>query len=123
MAVPSTRVELQIAGTWTDVTSAVRKEASLSHTRGRRSEGARVDPSSTSLTLADPTGVYNNRNPAVPVLRAARPQHPLRYSVDGAAVGLVLASGVTSRAVTPDTAALDITGDIDIRADLTPAYW
>jgi hypothetical protein len=123
MAVPSTRVELQIAGAWTDVTAAVRKEANLSHTRGRRSEGARVDASSTSLILNDPTGTYNSRNPRSPYYGQLGRNTPLRYSVDGAAVGLVLASGVTSRAVTPDTAALDITGDLDIRADLTPAYW
>ncbi|MFE3578706.1 hypothetical protein [Streptomyces vinaceus] len=121
--VPGTRVELQIAGTWVDQTDAARVPDAIRHTRGRRSEGARVEPSTIDMTLEDPTGALNNRNPRSPYYGQLGRNTPLRYSVDGANVGLVLPTATTARATTPDTAVLDITGDIDVRADVTPAYW
>ncbi|MFB6811252.1 hypothetical protein [Streptomyces sp. NPDC056387] len=121
--VPGTRVELQIAGTWVDQTDAARAPDAIRHTRGRRSEGARVEPSTIDMTLEDPTGALNNRNPRSPYYGQLGRNTPLRYSIDGANVGLVLPTATAARATTPDTAVLDITGDIDVRADVTPAYW
>ncbi|MFD4740625.1 hypothetical protein ACFWNQ_25155 [Streptomyces virginiae] len=123
MPVPGAQVDLQIAGTWVTQTDAVRVPDAIRHTRGRRSEGARVDPSTIDLTLEDPTGALNNRNPRSPNYGQLGRNTPIRYSVDGANVGLVLPSGISSRAQTYANPVLDITGDIDIRADLIPAYW
>ncbi|MFG2976308.1 hypothetical protein ACGFYY_25410 [Streptomyces sp. NPDC048331] len=123
MPVPGAQVDLQIAGTWVTQTDAVRVPDAIRHTRGRRSEGARVDPSTIDLTLEDPTGALNNRNPRSPYYGQLGRNTPIRYSVDGANVGLVLPSAVFARAQTSDAPVLDFTGDIDIRADVTPAYW
>jgi len=124
MAVPDARVELQIGGSWIDETAIVRKaDGMIKHARGRRSEGARVDAAETSVLFDDPNGNLNSRNPRSPYYGQLGRNIPLRYSVDGANVALVLPSGAAARAQTPDNAALDITGDIDIRADLTPSSW
>ncbi|MFF4369623.1 hypothetical protein [Streptomyces sp. NPDC001594] len=82
-----------------------------------------MDPSTTTLTLEDPTGAFNNRNPRSPYYGQLGRNTPLRYSVDGANVALVLPPGDVGRVTTPDAAALDITGDLDLRADLTPTSW
>lgn len=123
MAVPDVAVYLQIAGNWVDVTDAVRKTDGIRHARGRRSEGARVDASSTTLTLDDPAGTYNSRNPRSPYYGQLGRNTPIRYTVGGAAVALVIPPGEIARCHTADAPALDITGDIDIRVDMTPSSW
>lgn len=123
MAVPDAKVELQIAGSWVNITSAVRKTDGIRHSRGRRSEGARVDPSSIALTLSDPSGTYNSRNPRSPYFGKLGRNTPIRYSIGGAAVALALPPGEDGYSWTPHTGVLSITGDIDIRAEVAPGSW
>ncbi|MFG2617817.1 hypothetical protein ACGFXC_09310 [Streptomyces sp. NPDC048507] len=122
MGVHSPRAELQIGGVWTDVTAPVRMEDGIRHRRGRGSEGARVDASQTTLTLNDPTGRYNSRNPRSPYYGLLGRNVPLRYSVDGAAVALSIAPGDAGYAYSGYNAAFAVT-DLDVRADLTPVAW
>ncbi|MFF3622327.1 hypothetical protein [Streptomyces sp. NPDC002467] len=123
MAVPDIHAELQIGSLWSDVTNDAVHEAAIRYAWGRRGEGERTDPASAPLAFLNPTGKYSPRNPLSPYYRQLGRNTPLRLSHGGADVALVVPAGTASRATTPDTAALDIVGDIDVRADLTPAAW
>lgn len=119
------KAELEIDGTWTDVTGHVLAKPGIKHSRGRPDEGARVDPSACSLTLRSPNGLYSNRNPLSPYYNLLGRNTPLRVSVTGT-THLFLppqSTGATDWATTPDTAALDITGDVDVRVFGTITNW
>ncbi|MGW6458032.1 hypothetical protein ACWF94_19320 [Streptomyces sp. NPDC055078] len=118
MAFPDAQVELQIGSTWTPI-SHVRHAAGISHTRGRRSRGARTEAADIGLTLESPLGLYDNRNPRSPYFGLLGRNTPLRLSVDGGAGAL----HVPGAATTVDHASLDITGDLDIRLDASLDNW
>lgn len=117
MSLFDVRTEMEIGGTWTDVT--VRHHTPISMRRGRPNEGSRVDPGRCSLVLDNRTGKYSPRDPAGPyyglIGRGAR----LRVSVMTGATYLDLPTATGPRATTPDHASLDITGDIDVRFEMT----
>jgi hypothetical protein len=70
VAFPSTplpvTVELQLNGTWTDITSKVYVRDPITIKRGRSSEGQNVDPSTCQLTLDNRGGTFSPRNPTGP---------------------------------------------------------
>lgn len=109
-----TKVEFQIGSTWTDVTEHALLKDIIRHTRGRTGEGQAVDPATCTLTLKSPDGLYNPRNPRSPYYGLLGKNTPMRVSVQAGSPYLQL-DGTANRASTPDVAALDITGDIDIR--------
>ncbi|WP_416975666.1 hypothetical protein [Streptomyces sp. 4F14] len=117
-----TRVEFQIGGVWTDVTQHAQLRDLITHTRGRTGEGAAVDPATCSLTLKSPDGLYSPRNPQSPYYGRIGRNTPMRMSVNAGQQRLLLTGG-TSRASTPDTAALDIAGSIDVRIEVQLADW
>lgn len=123
MPVPDARVELQIAGVWTDVTDYVVQSSGIQLSSGRSDEGRTVDPGSGTLALLSPDGLFSNRNPNSQYFGRLPRNTPIRISVAGAEPALYVPEGVAGRATTPDTAALDITGDIDVRVDLAPDLW
>ncbi|MBT2449485.1 hypothetical protein J7F03_20810 [Streptomyces sp. ISL-43] len=123
MAVPDARVQLQIAGAWTDAADDTPHGAAIRYSWGRRGEGSRTDPAAASFSLLNPDGKYSARNPRSPYFGQLGRNTPVRLTHGGSTVTLVIPSGVQGRATTPDTAALDILGDIDVRAHLTPAVW
>ncbi|MEU1908102.1 hypothetical protein [Streptomyces hygroscopicus] len=123
MAFPHPFYELQIGGTWVDVTADVRLSAPTAIRRGRAEGGARVDPSSCSLTLNNRHGKYSPRNPLSPYYGLIGRNTPLRVSVRAGSTYLDIPATAGGRATTPDAAALDITGDIDIRVDLQLDNW
>ncbi|MFI8360705.1 hypothetical protein ACIGD1_11155 [Streptomyces sp. NPDC085612] len=123
MAVPDIGVELEPGGSTTTVTDDVHHPAGISYSWGRRAEGSRADPAAASLTLLNPDGKYSSRNPLSPYFGELGRNTPLRLTHGGANVALVVPPDSIGRASTPDVAALDITGDIDLRVDLTPSQW
>ncbi|MFE2019892.1 hypothetical protein ACFW9O_17835 [Streptomyces sp. NPDC059499] len=123
MSVPDLRAELKIGGVWTDVTADVRKASKVRHSRGRRSQGARADPASVGLVLNSPNGLYSNRNPLSPYFGLLGRNTPLRLSTAGGDTILRGYGGTNDRAATPDIAALDITGDLDVRVDAQIEDW
>ena len=116
------RSEFQIVGVWTDVTQHALSQSLITHTRGRTAEGQAVDPASCSLLLKSPAGLYSPRNPRSPYYQLIGRNTPMRVSIQ-AARRLVVSGSAGSRATTPDNAALDITGDIDIRVDAALDNW
>lgn len=124
MVFPDPRVELQIDGTWTDVTAdALREDGGIRYRWGRRAEGSRTEPATATFSLFNPDGKYSSRNPTSPYYGKIGRNTPVRLSHSGADVALVIPAGETARATTPDVAALDLAGNLDARADLTPAQW
>ncbi|MFE7754327.1 hypothetical protein [Streptomyces sp. NPDC057429] len=124
MPVPDPRVEMQINGVWTDVSSDVYFDTGVTHNRGRSGEGAKVDPAVVMARLKSPNGKYSSRNPLSPYYGQLGRNTPIRVSVGGADTALVLPDEPDiARAYAADAAPLDIVGDIDIRAELTPAAW
>ncbi|MGW5429947.1 carbohydrate binding domain-containing protein [Streptomyces sp. NPDC004059] len=128
MAFPQTPLPLQVdvsldGATWTDITSDVRAEQQVQITRGRSDWGQQVDYGRCSLTLGNADGRYSPRNPSGPYYGQIGRNTPLRVSVNTGSVALDLPGGAGDYASTPDVAALDITGDIDIRIDATLTNW
>lgn len=127
MAFPQTalpiKVELYINGTWTDVTSDVYGSKQIRITRGRSDEGQQVEPTRCAFTLDNRDGAYTPRNPEGPHYGYIGRNTPCRVSVLTGDIYLDLPGTSTGYASTPDTAALDITGDIDVRIDATFANW
>ncbi|MFJ4013916.1 hypothetical protein [Streptomyces sp. NPDC090026] len=116
------RTELQIGGVWTDVSTDVYTRSPITIERGRRDEGTRTDPTRVSLQLNNKLGKYSPRNPMSPYYGLIGRNTPLRVSLPGPATYLSLPGG-PDRISTPDTAALDITGDLDVRVDITLDEW
>lgn len=127
MAFPQTpldvRVELLIGGVWTDVTKDTYAAEKISIARGRADEGARTDPGSCELTFNNGasrivpgvSGRYSPRNPLSDLYGRIGRNTPIRVSVPGPTSYLELDGDPANYATTPDTAALDITGDLDLR--------
>jgi hypothetical protein len=116
VAVPL-EVDLYYSGAWHDITSRVYQRDRIQITRGRPNESTSADPSDCRLTLDNRDGMFSSRNPSSPLYRLIGRNTLLRVLAPGG-VGLVL-DGLTanSKASTPDAAALDIAGDIELRAE------
>ncbi|MFJ8146551.1 carbohydrate binding domain-containing protein [Streptomyces sp. NPDC096048] len=128
MAFPETLLPLQVdlsldGATWTDVSSDVLYEDRIQITRGRRDWGQQVDAGRCSLAFKNGDGKYSPQNPESPLYGQIGRNTPIRVSVSTGSVALDLPGGEGDYASTPDTAALDITGDIDIRVDATLVNW
>ncbi|MGW0495040.1 hypothetical protein ACWD0Z_06255 [Streptomyces sp. NPDC003007] len=116
------RGELQIGGVWVDATGQILKRQALTHTRGRQDQGARVDPSELRPLLNNTDGRFSPDNPMGPYYGLFGRNTPFRLSLRSGPRFLEIPEG-GGDASTPDTAALDITGDIDVRVDLTLLNW
>lgn len=115
--------ELYLNGAWVDVTPHVYRRNMVSIERGRANWGAQVDESTCGLTLNNRDGRYSPRNPTGPYFGQLTRNTPIRLAIEGGKTYLALDGTSGDRATTPDTAVLDITGDIDIRIEITAANW
>jgi len=114
--------QLLLNGVWTN--AAVYQRDPITISRGRSDEASQVDPSRCNLTLDNRSGAYSPRNPSGPYFGALGRNTPLRILTPGAASNYVDLTGKYATYVTtPDVAALDITGDLDIRVDVEPLTW
>lgn len=127
-----TAVELEINGTWTDVTDDVRYEQAVSVSRGTSSQGGQVNPSTASFTLDNISGDYSVLNPTSPYYPYLNLTVPCRISKAYGTVAMetlgfhdVVADPAKNvdRFRTPSRDGLNITGDIDIRVDVEPETW
>jgi hypothetical protein len=116
------RGELQIGGVWVDATGQILQRQSLVHSRGRQDQGARVDPSALRPLLDNTDGRFSPDNPMGPYYGQFGRNTPFRLSLRAGATFLEIPEG-GGDASTPDAAALDVTGDIDVRVDLTLLNW
>lgn len=129
MAFPQTplpiKVDVSLDGTtWTDVTNDVRAEQQVRISRGRSDWGQQVDAGRCSFALSNTDGTYSPRNPESPYYGQIGRNTPVRVSVETGSVAAWLpATSSLDSMTTPDAAALDITGDIDVRLDATLLNW
>lgn len=126
-------VELDINGTWTDITSDVQYEEGISITRGQSGEASSPDVSRLSLTLDNRTGNYSPRNPAGSYFGSIGRNTPIRVAkahgtVNWSNDGLFnrhdrLVNWSYDRFHTVDKTSLLIAADIDVRVDVEPRSW
>ena len=117
-------VELKLGDTWVDIKALghVYTRDPITITRGRQDEGARADPATCSMTINNKDGRYSPRNPNSPYYGLIGRNTPLRVSAGVGDVALSVPDTAGSGASTPDAAAIDITGDLDVRVDATLAW-
>jgi hypothetical protein len=128
MAFPQTpldlRAELKLGDSWADITAQgdVRLAQEVAITRGRSDEAAQVDRSTATMRLNNRAGRYSPRNPVGAYYGLIGKNTPIRLSLP-ADPYLDLPGTAGAKASAPDSTALSITGDIDVRIDLTLSNW
>lgn len=120
---PVSKTEILTGSSWTDVTNYVRYNDGVSITSGQTGETGRIEPSVCNLVLDNRDGRFSPRNPSSPYFGTFVKGTHLRTAVRGPYMHLRLNADNTDKATTPDAAALDITGDIDIRLDASMHDW
>lgn len=120
---PQIITELFYDGVWNDISADAYDRQVVSITRGRPDEAGAVDRGSCLLQLNNRSGKYSPRNPTSPLYGKIGRNTPIRVRVPSTLAGLRLTGGASSYASTPDTAALDITGDLEVGAEITPDTW
>ncbi|MYR45093.1 hypothetical protein GTW67_24380, partial [Streptomyces sp. SID5910] len=109
------RAEMFIDGAWVDFTKDVYTRSPITHQRGIRNRGTAADPAAVPLTINNKSGKYSPRNPMSPYYGKIGRNTRVRLSLPGDESYLQLDGTPTGYASTPDTAALDLTKDIDLR--------
>lgn len=123
MVFPDLKTELKINGAWVDATAYSYTRDPARITRGRADETSQVvpPPASMTCTLDNRDGRFSPRNPNGVYYGQIGRNQPFRASVpgDGSKACRLPGTYGTDNVTTPDTAALHIVGDIDIRVDVT----
>lgn len=122
--VDTPKIELNLSGTWTDITSYVRYEDGISIQRGQQNEGSStLDASTCSLTLDNRDGRFSPRKPTGAYYGQIGRNTPIRVSLPYGSTYLLVRPSQAARATCPDASALGITGDIDLRIDVDADQW
>jgi hypothetical protein len=117
--VPDFGAQIQIDGVWTDVSVLTSDPARV--TGGRAKNAVVADPARCGLTLRNDDGYLSSRNPRSPYLGFLGRSTPARAWVpDDTHLWISVSGDIAS---TPDTAALDTIGDMDVRIDVEPLTW
>ncbi|MEU8199298.1 carbohydrate binding domain-containing protein [Microbispora amethystogenes] len=118
-------VELYLGGTWVDVTvpKHVERRNLITITRGQSGEASQTEHSTAALSLNNTGGTYSPRNPLSPYYGQLGRNTPLRVAVLQGSTYLAVPGTNGARATCPDTAAVSVTGDLDIRIEVTLASW
>lgn len=111
--------QIYIDGVWTDVSVLAADGARI--TGGRQKNASVSDPTLCRLTLRNDDGALSSRNPRSPYFGYLGRAVPARAWVPYDTHLWIPDGG--SFASTPDTAVLDIVGDMDVRADVHPLHW
>jgi hypothetical protein len=117
------RVEIRTGVVWTDITADVKTAEALTHARGIRNSGTSADPATCPLKIDNKDGKYSPRNPMSPYYGLIGRNTPVRVWIPGGTHFLDLDSTPANLASTPDVAALDITGDLDLRIELEASWY
>jgi hypothetical protein len=120
------RTELKLGAAWSDISPDVFQRDTKQISRGIRDQGSTADPASLTLTLNNKSGKYSVRNAESPLYGLIGRNTPVRLSVPVPAGGdsyLNLDGLAGNYLSTPDVAALDITGDLDVRIEMAPNWY
>ena len=118
---PPLWADLYLNGTWTSITNDVSTEAAVTVTRGRSGERDSAGPAQGSLPLINKNAKYSRRNPNSALYGAVGLNTPVRYGVAAGSPWVLLeGTGVNgSYLSTPSNTGLNISGDIEIRWEMT----
>jgi hypothetical protein len=119
----STELDLFINGVWTPITSLVYGRDEVTITRGRSSEGSEVERSTCRFTVNNRSGDFSPRNPTGIYYGRIGRNTPMRVRVSPSTDPYALLKHNLTSVRTPDSAALSITGDLDVRIDLEQDDW
>lgn len=119
---------MAVARAWVDATGPTRTADDVVISRGLSAEGRTADPADCTFTLDNRTGDYSPRNPTGQYYGQIGRNTPHRASSDwptGATpAGYLLTPRATfDYAYCLDSAALSITGDLDVRVDVDLPSW
>jgi hypothetical protein len=123
---PSIWAELYYSGTWNDVTDDVLTRAPVTVTRGLSSESSSTaEPTSCTCDLASRDNRYAPRNPSSPLYGLIGRNTPFRWGYEAGPPWALFDSPDTvyQSLFVNDTAALDVTGDLDLRLDIALEDW
>lgn len=127
MAFPETplglRVETRMGLVWTDITSRVKLSEPIVHTRGIRQGSTLADPATVPLKIDNKDGAFSTRNPMSPFDGLFGLNTPVRMWLPDGPHFLDLDGDPANYVSTPDTPALDITGDLDIRSEVDVSWF
>ena len=137
MTFPGTKLPLRVLldlvgdGSFTtDITSDVRTRDTVVINRGRPDESSTFETSTCQLTLNNRSGNYSSRNPTGIYYGRIGRNTPMMVGIDLPSTYLAVnvftgstTPGAGANVSTPDTAALDITGDYDLRFDADMDTW
>ncbi|MFF3310475.1 hypothetical protein [Streptomyces sp. NPDC002952] len=116
------RVALRLGTAWTDITGKCLTADPITHTRGLVG-GSVAGPSSVPLKINNAGGLFSPRNPMSPYYGLIGRNTPVRLWLPGGTKFLDLDGDPATTATTPDAATLDITGDIDLRAEVEMSWY
>lgn len=124
------RTEILIDGTWTDISPYPRGEGGTNGimvTRGRADAQSRVSAQTSGFTLNNRDGRFSDRNPSSPYYGKLQ-NAQIRQSAGLVTGDCYLWCPYSDQQVyndsrTADKAALDVVGDLEIRADIWPHTW
>lgn len=117
--------EIYLNGAWTDITSYIRQDDQeggfVSIERGTPDEATGSKPSECKFQLNNYDGRFSPRNPTGPYYGYLTRNNPVRFSIRTGERTFQMGRGVAIS--TPDAAAIDITGDLDLRYEATLRTW
>ncbi|MGW1796955.1 hypothetical protein ACWCQN_13310 [Streptomyces sp. NPDC001984] len=123
---PPVWAELFYSGAWNTITDDVRVATSaVQVTRGLSSESSSdAEPTSCTCDLDSRDDRYAPRNPMSPLYGLIGRNTPWRHGYTVGSPWAAMAGGLGSDALeTPDAAALDVSGDFDLRLDVALESW
>jgi hypothetical protein len=121
------RCELNLGGTWTDVSGYVYQREGTSPpvniTRGRPDESSQANPSTCTWEWDNRDGQFSPKNPLSPYYGQLGRNTPVRWSVPAKTNYLRMENGSADRAFVNDDSAIGITGSIEMRIELKLTGW
>lgn len=127
MALPGNRLDrwvtMTIGGVDTDVTQYVYQRDSFNITRGRSGEGQLTQFSRLACTLDNRDRRFSPRNQTGPYFRKIGRNTPVQAGVRYGERFLPFPGTSLAYASAPDSAGTSITGDLDVRVDITLRGW
>ncbi|MFE9765124.1 hypothetical protein ACFYPC_11415 [Streptomyces sp. NPDC005808] len=122
---PPIWAELFFGGAWNGITRDLRQTSAVTASRGLSAESfAAAEPTTTECTLDNRGHDYSPRNAKSRLRGLIGRNTPFRWGYRVGSPWAEFAGGLGSDAIqTPDSAALDIAGDFDLRVDMALEDW
>lgn len=115
--------ELDVNGTWTDISTYIRANSQINIFRGGDSEGGTTNPDRMTMTLENTDGRFTALSPSSPYYPYFIHNIPARAWKASGTVTMQTNGQDGQRYRTPTSDLISIAGDLDIRVDCQPKTW